>query len=111
LKNWRKLAEISESHMHPKKKLPLPSFTSAKKEAEFWENHSALDYDLNFSTEQFDIHPNAGSISLNIRLPGWLVNEIKAYAQEDGLSHQRFIREVLIAHVEKCGKQKIKRHE
>ncbi|MBI1923863.1 hypothetical protein HYR99_06395 [Candidatus Poribacteria bacterium] len=86
--------------MQPKQKLPVPPITAAKKEAEFWENHSALDYDLNFSSEPLDVHPDAWSVPINLRLPRWLVNDIKALAQEGGIPYQRFIRQVLIAFVE-----------
>ncbi|MBI1928077.1 hypothetical protein HYR99_28015 [Candidatus Poribacteria bacterium] len=86
--------------MQREKKQPLPPFTSAKKEAEFWENHSALDYNLNFSAEQLDVHPDARSIPINLRLPGWLVNEIQTLAQEEGVPYQRLIRQVLIRFVE-----------
>ena len=86
--------------MQREKKQPLPPFTSAKKDAEFWENHSALDYHLNFSAEQLDVQPDARSIPIHLRLPGWLVNEIQTLAQEEGVPYQRLIRQVLIGFVE-----------
>ncbi len=92
--------------MQYKQKLPLSPLTSEQEEAEFWENHSALDYDLKFSAEQLDVHPDAHSIPINLRLPRWLVKDIKAFAQEQGISYQRFIRQALIAFVESCQKRK-----
>jgi predicted DNA binding CopG/RHH family protein len=86
--------------MPKEQKPPVPSIPSAKQEAEFWENHSALDYNLNFSSEPLDVHPDARSISINLRLPRWLIDQIKAIAQEDGITYQRLIRQVLIAFVE-----------
>lgn len=87
-------------------KLPLSPLTSEQKEAEFWENHSALDYELKFSAEQLDVHPDARSIPINLRLPRWLVEEIKGLAQEQGMSYQRFIRQALITFVENCQQRK-----
>jgi len=92
--------------MQYKQKLPLSPLTSEQKEAEFWENHSALDYDLKFSAEQLDVHPDARSIPINLRLPRWLVEDIKALAQGQGTSYQRLIRQVLVAFVENCQQQK-----
>ncbi len=67
---------------------------------QFWGNHSALDYDLNFLSEPLDVHPDARSVPIHLRLPRWLVNDIKALAQVEGIPYQRFIRRVLIACVE-----------
>ena len=86
--------------MQQKQKPSVPPMTSTKKEAEFWDNHSALDYDLNFSSEQLDVHPDVRSIAINLRLPRGLVNKIKVLAQEDGVSYQRFMRQVLMDFVE-----------
>ena len=84
---------------HEQKPSP-PPIASPKKEAEFWENHSALDYDLDFSSKQLDVHPGARSITIDLRVPGWLVNAIKGFAQEEGIPYQRFIRKVLTDFVE-----------
>ncbi len=92
--------------MQYKRKLPLSPLTPEWKEAEFWENHSALDYDLNFSAEQLDVHPDAYSIPINLRLPRWLVKNIKSSAQEQGISYQRFIQQVLIAFFESYQQRK-----
>lgn len=86
--------------MPKNQKPPLPRLLSEKEEAEFWENHSALDYDLKFSAEQLDVHPDARSLPITIRLPQWLVKDIKALAQEAGIPYQRLIRQVLMAFVE-----------
>ena len=92
--------EEGEDKMPKGQKPPVPSMPSAKQEVEFWEHHTALDYDLHFSSEQLDVHPDARSVSLHLRLPRWLVNEVKEIAREEGIPYQRLIRQTLIAAVE-----------
>ncbi len=85
--------------MKQKKIKKIPHFKTAEQEAEFWEGHSAADYDL-FPSDVDEVldelrarHQEKQNVTL--RLEPELMKRLKKKAERAGVKYQTFVREWL----------------
>lgn len=74
-------------------KKPLPRFKSLKREAEFWDHHSPLDYDFKPARVKFSPHLKKRLIS--IRVHESLLKAVKHLAARRHVPYQTFIHALL----------------
>lgn len=80
----------------PKK---VPQFKKPEEEAEFWENHRIVDYQL-FPTDVDEVFnelraKSSAKQSITFRLEPELMKRIKRRAKKSGVKYQTFVREWL----------------
>lgn len=87
--------------MKPKKLKKLPKFNSENEEAEFWDTHSPLDY-YDWSNARHVTFPNLkpSTKTISLRLPEYLLNNIKAVANKRDVPYQSLIKLMLARAVE-----------
>jgi predicted DNA binding CopG/RHH family protein len=88
-------ASLSKGEDKTMTKKTIPDFQSEKEEQEFWETHHPLDGDMEFVTEPVEVDPMARSQPISIRLPKWLITNIKVIAAEMDMPYQTLIKECL----------------
>jgi predicted DNA binding CopG/RHH family protein len=72
----------------------FPTFRSDEEAEEFVANADLSEYDFSqFKPMRFEFAPK--DARLNMRLPGSLMQAVKARAEKRGIPYQRFIREAL----------------
>lgn len=73
---------------------PIPSIRSDAEAETFVETADLTQYDLSgFKPMKFEIEPKAAS--LNMRLPGALLDALKAKAKAKGIPYTRYVRMLL----------------
>ena len=76
-------------------KKAIPDFQTEKEEQEFWDTHNPLDYDMELVAEQVKVEPMARTQPISIRMPKWLIADIKEIAAEMDMPYQTLIKECL----------------
>ena len=82
----------------PKK--TIPDFQTEKEEHEFWLTQSSLDYEMEDISETILFDRKAKTKLVSIRMPIWLIDDLKAIAADEGISYQRLVKECLKKFVE-----------
>ena len=77
----------------------IPDFSSEKEEHDFWATHSSADYQTEDVPEGIEFDSKARTQSIELRLPLWLLEELKAIAADEGIPYQRLIKNCLKAFV------------
>lgn len=83
-----------------KKLKKLPKFKSEDEERDFWATHSVVDYfDMSHAVIMNfpNLRPSTQTISL--RMPKWLLDNIKKKANMRDMPYQSFIKSILVDHV------------
>ncbi|OGE77852.1 MAG: hypothetical protein A2751_02295 [Candidatus Doudnabacteria bacterium RIFCSPHIGHO2_01_FULL_46_14] len=85
-----------------KKLKKIPKFKSEDEEAEFWNTHDSTEY-LDWSKAQGVIFPNLKptSRSISIRLPEYIINEVKVEANKLDIPYQALMKQYIARGVEK----------
>ncbi|MFH0947754.1 MAG: BrnA antitoxin family protein [Elusimicrobiota bacterium] len=88
--------------MEHKKLKEIPRFNSEKEEADFWSNHSTVDY-VDWSKAKRAIFPNLKptSRSVPIRFPLSLFERLKFLANKNDMAYQTLVKLFLTERVEK----------
>ena len=75
---------------------PIPVFTSAREEADFWLNQDSTEYVDYTKSERWQM-PNLklSSKPITLRMPESLVNKIKLQANKRGIAYQALIKDTL----------------
>lgn len=76
-----------------KKVKKIPKFKNEDEEREFWLTHSTMDYIENF--EPVDLYlPNLKPTtrSISIRLPEWMIDQLKAIANKHDVPYQSMVK-------------------
>jgi predicted DNA binding CopG/RHH family protein len=76
------------------KRKAVPRFASDSDEASFWATHDSAEYELGEEVE-VEVSPRARTRLISIRLPEWLLADLKREAAELGKPYQRLVRETL----------------
>ena len=72
----------------------IPEFNTDNEAEDFVENADLIQHDLSkFVITRFEFQPKAAQ--LNMRLPGKLLDAVKAKAKSKGIPYTRFVRETL----------------
>jgi predicted DNA binding CopG/RHH family protein len=78
----------------------IPEFKNEDKEREFWESHGSTDY-VDWSKGKrvrfSELKPSEKSISL--RIPGFLVEDLKFLANRQGVPYQSLLKTYLVEKV------------
>lgn len=79
-----------------KKLKKIPKFKNEAEEAEFWNTHDSTEY-LDWSKAKYVIFPNLKptSRSISIRLPEYIINEIKIQANKLDIPYQSLMKQYL----------------
>jgi len=77
----------------------IPDFETEKEEHDFWITHSSADYEMEAVSESIRFEPNAKTEEIHLRLPRWLMDDLKAIAAYEGVPYQRLIKNCLKAFV------------
>jgi len=80
-----------------KKLKKLPKFKNEDEEREFWNTHSSMDY-VDWSKAVIMRFPNLkpSTETISLRLPKWLLDEIKIKANWRDMPYQSFIKAILV---------------
>lgn len=80
-----------------KKLKKLPSFKNEDEERKFWDTHSSVDY-VDWSKAVIMRFPNLkpSTETISLRLPKWLLDEIKMKANWRDMPYQSFIKAMLV---------------
>lgn len=80
-----------------KKLKKLPKFKSEDEERDFWATHSSMDY-VDWSNAVIMRFPNLkpSTETISLRLPKWLLDEIKMKANWRDMPYQSFIKAMLV---------------
>ncbi|MBI1922678.1 hypothetical protein HYR99_00360 [Candidatus Poribacteria bacterium] len=73
----------------------IPGFRTEKKEHEFWSTHSSADYNMEEVSETIEFDSKARTQQISLRLPHWLIEELKMIAADEGIPYQRLIKNCL----------------
>ena len=75
------------------KLLPIPKFAGEKEEREFWLTHDSVDY-VDWAKSKRVIFPNLkpSTLTISIRLPKHLLNDIKVAANKRDVPYQSLIK-------------------
>lgn len=79
-----------------KKLKKIPKFKNEDEEAEFWNTHSSVDY-IDWSKAKNVIFPNLKptSRSISIRIPEYIINEIKIKANKLDIPYQALMKQYI----------------
>lgn len=74
----------------------IPDFKDEQEEADFWSTHDATEY-VDLSKAQYVVFPNLkySTVSISLRLPKWLLERVKAMANERDVPYQSLIKTFL----------------
>ena len=80
----------------PKKLKKLPKFKNEAEEAEFWNTHDSTEY-FDWSKAKRVIFPNLKptSRSISIRLPEYIINQVKVEANKIDIPYQALIKQYI----------------
>ncbi|MBU2529100.1 BrnA antitoxin family protein [bacterium] len=80
----------------------IPKFKTANEEIKFWDAHDSTDY-LDWSKAKRAVFPNLKptSRSIPVKLPNWLIEQLKFLAHKKDLSYQALLRLFVMKEVEK----------
>lgn len=70
----------------------IPEFDSLEEEAEFWEDHSIIDYLDEFEELDNVIYEKPERQVISLRLETEMVDKIRSYAQEIGIPYTALMR-------------------
>jgi predicted DNA binding CopG/RHH family protein len=73
----------------------IPNFTTEKAEHEFWSTHSSVDYETEAVSEDIKFDSQAKTEQIQLRVPRWLTDELRAIAADEGIPYQRLIKNCL----------------
>lgn len=84
-----------------KKLKKIPKFNSEKEEREFWQTHSSIDY-VDWSKAKLASFPNLkpSTKTISLRLPLYLLNDVKILANECDVPYQSLIKIFLAKQVQ-----------
>ena len=76
-----------------KKLKPIPKFKNTKDESKFWNTHDSTEY-VDWSKAEKTIFPNLkpSTESISIRLPSFLLTNIKALANQKDVPYQSLMK-------------------
>lgn len=79
-----------------KKLKKIPHFRNEDEEREFWDTHSSVDY-VDWSKAKHVIFPNLKptSRSISIRLPEYIINQIKVKANRLDIPYQTLMKQYI----------------
>ena len=73
----------------------IPDFRTEKEEHEFWSTHFPADYEMEEVSEIIEFNPKARTQQIILRIPLWLIEDLKTIAADEGIPYQRLIRNCL----------------
>ena len=77
----------------------VPDLTTKKEEHEFWATHSSADYETEAVSETIEFDPKARTQEIRLRIPYWLIEDLKTLAADESIPYQRLIKNYLKAFV------------
>jgi predicted DNA binding CopG/RHH family protein len=79
-----------------KKLKKIPNFKNEDEEANFWNNHSSVDY-IDWSKAQKVVFPNLKptSRSISIRIPEYIINRVKVEANKLDIPYQALMKQYI----------------
>ena len=73
----------------------IPDFETEKEEHDFWATHSSADYEMEAVSESIEFDPKARTAEIRLRIPCWLIGDLKTTAADEGIPYQRLIKNCL----------------